>query len=139
MKFRTTHKRKAPAVIIVSLIDVLMVVLIFLVITTTFKDRLPVNNVPIVRNPDGSLAVLGDHLLVTIRDKAPYLRLNNKLVTIHQLSDKFKERQHQDANTTIVIKANKLAPYGQVVSVRDKARSAGIKKIYEVRQLPGDR
>ena len=41
MQFRARHRRSAPSVIIISLIDVLMVVLIFLVVSTTFKDRLP--------------------------------------------------------------------------------------------------
>ena len=41
MQFRANKKRSAPSVIIVSLIDVLMVVLIFLVVSTTFKERVP--------------------------------------------------------------------------------------------------
>lgn len=139
MNFRGEKKRKAPSVIIVSLIDVLMVVLIFLVLSTTFKERLPINNVPVVRNPDGTVAPAGEHLIVTVRDRPPHLELESRSITIHELGDVFKQRHQRNTNTTLVIKANKLAPYGEVVSVRDEARSAGITKVYEVRQLPKNR
>ena len=122
-----------------SLIDVLMVVLIFLVLSTTFKERLPINNVPVVHNPDGSVAPVGEDLVVTVRDQQPYLELDNRSITLFELGDVFKQRHAQNTNTTLVIKANKSAPYGEVVSVRDEARSAGITKVYEVRQLPKDR
>ena len=38
MRFTTRKQRQAPAVIIISLIDILIVLLIFLMVTTTFKQ-----------------------------------------------------------------------------------------------------
>ena len=39
MKFLVHKRRTAPAIIIVALIDVLIVLLIFLICTTTFKQQ----------------------------------------------------------------------------------------------------
>ncbi|SVA96320.1 uncharacterized protein METZ01_LOCUS149174, partial [marine metagenome] len=39
MRFLPRKNRKTPAVIIVALIDVLMVVLIFMVVSTTFTNQ----------------------------------------------------------------------------------------------------
>jgi biopolymer transport protein ExbD len=141
MIFRATQKRKAPAVVIVSLIDVLMVVLIFLVITTTFKDRLPVIqfDAPIARNTDGTVVPGSEPLVVTIREQAPHLRLDNKSKTIQELGEIFRERKGRNPAVTLTIKADKNAPYGEVVSVTDQARSAGITNIYSVVKLPVDR
>ena len=141
MKFRATHKRKAPSIIIVSLIDVLMVVLIFLVITTTFKDRLLVIqfDAPTAWNTDGSVMPGGDPLVVTVREQAPHLRLNDKSKTIQELREIFQERKDRNPAVTLTIKADKKAPYGEVVSVTDQARSAGITNIYSVVKLPADR
>ena len=41
MNFVKNKRRKVPSVIIVSLIDVLLVVLIFLMVSTTFKKEQP--------------------------------------------------------------------------------------------------
>ena len=38
MRFKVHKRRQAPAVIIISLIDILIVLLIFLMVTTTFRQ-----------------------------------------------------------------------------------------------------
>lgn len=141
MKFRAAKKRKTPSVIIVSLIDVLMVVLIFLVITTTFKDRLPVLrfDAPTARNPDGTVAPTGNRLIVTIRETAPHLRLNDQSRTIDELAVIFRHRTLENPAVALTIQADKQAPYGEVVKVTDEARSAGITNIVSVVKLPVDR
>ena len=92
MKFRQKTKRNAPSIIIVSLIDVLMVVLIFLVVSRTFKERLPVISLslPTARNAGTMVASSSKPLVVSIRARAPHLRLNNQSITIIELVDIFK-------------------------------------------------
>ena len=132
MKFRQKTKRNAPSIIIVSLIDVLMVVLIFLVVSTTFKERLPAISLslPTARNAGTTVASSGKPLVVSIRARAPHLRLNNQSITIIELVDIFETRKTQNPSVTLTIQADKDAPFGQVVSVRDEAHSAGITNIH---------
>ncbi len=141
MKFQHKTKRSAPSIIIVSLIDVLMVVLIFLVVSTTFKERLPTINfsLPTARNAGSSMASSSDPLVVSIAARAPYLQLNNKSITINELAGIFETRKAQNPSTTLTIQADKGAPFGEVVSVRDEAHSAGITNIHAQVRIPVDR
>ena len=141
MKFRQKIKRNAPSIIIVSLIDVLMVVLIFLVVSTTFKERLPAISLslPTARNAGTTVASSGKALVVSIRARAPHLRLNNKSITINELTEILETRKAQNSSISLTIQADKDAPFGKVVSVRDEARGAGITYIHAQVIIPVDR
>ena len=141
MKFQHKTKRNAPSIIIVSLIDVLMVVLIFLVVSTTFKKRLPAISLslPPSRNAGSTVISSGQPLIVSIRARAPHLRLNNKSITINELVGIFQTRKAHNPSVTLTIQADKDAPFGEVVGVRDVARSAGITSIHAQVRIPADR
>ena len=141
MKFHHKTKRNAPSIIIVSLIDVLMVVLIFLVVSTTFKKRLPAISLslPTARNAGNTVISSSQPLVVSIRARAPHLRLNNKSITINELVGIFQTRKARNPSVTLTIQADKDAPFGEVVGVRDVARSAGITSIHAQVRIPADR
>ena len=141
MNFRTEKKRRAPSVIIVSLIDVLMVVLIFLVVSTTFKQRLPALelDLPTASNVQNSASRAGEPLSVTIRASEPHLHLNGSSITLYELRDVFAGRQKNDPGVLLNIQADKNAPFGHVVSVRDAAGGAGITNIQAQVKIPNER
>ena len=141
MQFRANKKRSTPSVIIVSLIDVLMVVLIFLVVTTTFKDRVPALDMTL---PTSSLAGSSvtkseGSLTVRIGKTAPHLRLNNKSVTISELRAVLTGRALKKPSINLMIQADEKAPFGEVVNVRDIAQEAGITNIHAQVKLPEQR
>lgn len=141
MEFKPKKKRSAPSVIIVSLIDVLMVVLIFLVITTTFKERIPALDLslPTSSQAGSSATETEKPLLVRIAKSEPHLQLNNKTVTLSELRDAFYQRANRKPTITLTIQADEKAPFGQVVSVRDLAQEAGITNIHAQVKLTDNR
>ena len=141
MKFQHKTKRNAPSIIIVSLIDVLMVVLIFLVVSTTFKERLPAISLslPTARNAGSTVVSSSEPLIVSIRARAPHLRLNNQSITITELAGIFETQKAENPSITLTIQADKDAPFGEVVSVRDEAHSAGITNIHAQVRIPVER
>tara|TARA_B100001123_G_scaffold56077_1_gene59919 strand:+ start:3859 stop:4284 length:426 start_codon:yes stop_codon:yes gene_type:complete len=141
MQFKPKKKRTAPSVIIVSLIDVLMVVLIFLVITTTFKERIPALDLslPTSTQAGSSATETGDPLSVRIAKNKPYLQLNNKTVTLSELRKAFYQRAAKKPTINLTIQADEKAPFGEVVSVRDLAQEAGITNIHAQVELPEKR
>jgi len=141
MKFLHKTKRNTPSIIIVSLIDVLMVVLIFLVVSTTFKEQLPAISLslPAARNAGNTVVSTSKSLIVSIRARAPHLRLNGRSITINELAGIFETRKAQNPSVTLTIQADKDAPFGKVISVRDEARGAGITNIHAQVRIPGDR
>src|SRR6266704_1441988 len=84
--FRQRHR--APSVIIVSLIDVLLVVLIFLMVTTTFKKMEPMLKLAL---PESKQAKAGASdakpFVVIVTTNAPYLFLEDKPVTLDRLQN----------------------------------------------------
>ena len=128
MKFFSRKRRQAPAIIIISLIDILMVILIFLMVTTTFKQT------PALRLalPDSSQAKTGaaeNSLLVSISKTPPYLYLGPTPVTAERLESEVKAQVAKNPHLALVIRADTDAPWGQIVKVMDIAKAANIKSV----------
>ena len=118
-----------------------MVVLIFLVVSTTFKEKLPAISLslPTARNAGNTVVSTSKSLIVSVRARAPHLRLNNRSITINELAGIFETRKAQNPWVTLTIQADKDAPFGKVISVRDEARGAGITNIHAQVRIPSDR
>jgi biopolymer transport protein ExbD len=127
MQFSDRKRRGTPAVIIVSLIDVLIVVLIFLMVTTTFKQQAALKVVLPTSN-QAQRAGGGNEDKVTVSiSKTGVLSLDGIPVTFDKLEQRLKEKTAVRTNLTLVIRADTEAPWGQVVKVRDAASAANIK------------
>ncbi|HEX7652892.1 MAG TPA: biopolymer transporter ExbD [Verrucomicrobiae bacterium] len=133
MRFIQHKRRTAPAVIIVALIDVLIVMLIFLICTTTFRQQ------PALRLalPDSTSALKSGAnenppLFVSIEANGT-LRygIAGDVVTAEQLrgrlvvdADKMRAAGNE---ARLAVRADKSAPWGQMVRVMDIAKAANIR------------
>src|SRR3954454_13472539 len=128
MNFNRHRKRRAPTVIIVSLIDVLLVVLIFLMATTSFKKDLP----PELRLalPESKQAKAGASdskpMVITVATNAPYFFLDDKPVTFERVQTELVQAAKKDPQVKVAIKADKRSPFGEVIKVIDAAKSANV-------------
>ena len=105
-----TKRRKMPSITIVSLIDILAILLIFFIVTTTFRDKLPQIVVLQIKGPD-------------------QITLDGKAVTPRELAASIKGIQKNHPGCSITMQADKGAPFGVVVTVLDALQEAGIKNI----------
>ena len=130
MQFLRHQRRRAPSVIIVSLIDVLLVVLIFLMVTTTFKQTQPALRLAL---PKSEIAKPGaakvKPFLVSITTNAPYFYLENQPVTVDRLRKEIEAAVRRDPQLKVQIKADKQAPFGEVIRVIDIAKLANVASI----------
>ena len=128
MQFTIRKRRQPPAIIIVSLIDVLIVVLIFLMVTTTFKQQPAVK----LALPESSQSKPGAsdavNLVVTIPKSGPLL-LGIQPLTSDKLQEKLIDAMKQNPATTLSIRADTDAPFGQIIKVMDAAKAAQIKTV----------
>ena len=125
MQFIGHRRRSTPTVIIISLIDVLLVVLIFLMVTTAPKQQ------PSVRLalPETKLPVSGateNSLVVTIPAHGP-MYLRTVPVTLDSLQRQLTEAVRANPQTTLAIRADKEAGFGQVLKVVEAASAAHIR------------
>jgi biopolymer transport protein ExbD len=136
MRFMTRKRRNPPSVIIVSLIDVLIVVLIFMMVASTFKQhpalRLALPESKQTLKP----AEGGDNLVVTIARDEPHLYLGMRAVTLAKLQEELKASTARSAQVSLSIRADANAPFGEIVKVMDAAKEAGIKMVNAFTQSP---
>lgn len=124
MQFMPKKKRTTPGVIIVSLIDVLMVVLIFMMVSTTFKNQPAVA----LTLPDGRSAEKAGaseaQVVITIPKSGP-IYFGQQPVTAERLQGLLKERATANKKMPVFIRADTEAPFGTVLKATEAARSAG--------------
>ncbi len=137
MRFRGKKQRRTPSVIIVSLIDVLLVVLIFLMVTTTFKKMEPMLKLVL---PESKQAKAGASdakpFVVIVTTNAPYLFLEDKPVTLDRLQNELTSAVKKDPKTRAEIRADKRSPVGEVVKVIDAAKEANAASINIITEKP---
>jgi len=138
MQFTVRKSRKPPAVIIVSLIDVLIVVLIFLMVATTFKQhpalKLALPESKQATNQGGT----DETIVVTIANQDPYLYLGPRPVTYDKLQEELSAKAARNPKISLSIFSDKRAPVEQLFKVMDAAKAAGIKSsITAATKTPG--
>ncbi len=124
------RKRRAPSIIIVSLIDILAILLIFFIVTTTFQKNQPQLqiNLPESKTAEQAPAENSQPLVLRIKS-AEQITLDEKPVTLESLADALKTLRTQAPARPVAMQADREAPFGVVVKALDALRDAGIKNI----------
>jgi len=110
---------------------VLIVLLIFLMVTTTFKQH-PQLKLTLPESSQAKKPGAGENPVVEVSiDKEGNLRYgeNAQPVTLEQLADRLREAAAKNPQVTLAINADEAAPWGKVVKVRDAAVEAKIKSL----------
>jgi biopolymer transport protein ExbD len=125
-----SRKRRSPSIIIVSLIDILAILLIFFIVTTTFQKNLPQLqiNLPESKTAEQTPAEKQEPALLRVKS-AEQITLDEKPVTLETLAEALKSLRTQAPSRPIAMQADREAPFGVVVKVLDALREAGIKNI----------
>jgi len=124
-----TRKRRMPTVIIVSLIDILAILLIFVIVTTTFRRDQPavVINLPDSRTATAAPTQADPAILSISKDSKLYL--DNKPVELAGLKQALQEMLLATPNRGLALNADKQAPFGVVVSVMDILKEANVRNV----------
>jgi biopolymer transport protein ExbD len=127
MKF-AVRKRRAPSIIIVSLVDVLVILLIFFVVSTTFKTVQPEVqiNLPQSKTATDAPSEL-DHALVSI-DQDDEIKLDGKTVEVDALEGVVRDLS-PTRKSSIALQADKKASFGTIIKVMDALKLAGVKNL----------
>ena len=119
------RKRRMPAVIIVSLIDIFAILLIFVIVTSTFKKP---QSAVTIKLPESSSAALQpqeqQNLLELTVDPEGAVKLDGADVALEELSGKIKALWK--AGRPLALKADTKAPFGVIVRVLDALKEAGV-------------
>jgi len=124
MRFKRQIELKKGQLDIAPLIDVVFLLLIFFMLTSSFisSKGIKVNLPTAISAKPISLAEL-----VIFMDKESKLTVDDKEITKEALAVKIKDVA--EAEGRILIKADKSAPLGRVVDIWDLCRDAGVENV----------
>lgn len=112
--------------IIVSLIDIFAILLIFVIVSTTFKREQPAVTIKL---PESKTAVAAETaeapVILTISEDGE-LYLDEKKIGLDELKAALQEIIRSKPNQTLALNADTKAPFGTVIKVVDVMRDAGV-------------
>ena len=118
------RKRRKPRIDVVPLIDVLMVLIIFFLVTMQFQD-LRALNVKLPKIDTAGSNLLTNELVVSIDSKG-ILYLNGKTIDESTLSATFERSSRLQSPPTVLVVADEEVPLKFVTSVVDACRKNGL-------------
>lgn len=128
------HEKKQRKVIIniTSLIDVLFLLLIFFMISSTFVEQ-PGMKLELPESKSSTTEKIKELVLEINADQS--MTLNQEPATLENLDQKFKDLLPSLEEKSLVLKADKSVPHGAVVKVMDLAKLSGIEKLIIATQM----
>jgi biopolymer transport protein ExbD len=111
---------------ITSLIDVIFMLLIFFAVSSTFLEQ-PGMKLELPAAQSADIAQIKSYILFLAEDGT--MRLNEKPVTLDDLSKTLAAALPQMAEQSLTLFADKSVHHGNVVKVMDVARQVGVKKL----------
>ena len=130
MNFQRGRTREEPEINLIAMIDVLLVILIFMLVTTTYSKHAELQ----INLPEASgnqTAAAGSQINVAI-DATEHYAINNKPAKfdgISSLSQALRKAAGNQTDPTIIINADAKAPHQSVVNIMEAARVAGYGRI----------
>ena len=138
MNFRGMRAREDPEVNFIPLIDVLLVILIFLMVTTTYQ-RIAELQITLPEADADQMKQRPKEVNVGIDPQGRYAIDRNVLTftTVQALADELKRSAGQAKDPVIIISADASATHQSVVNVMEAARMAGLVHITFATQSSG--
>jgi biopolymer transport protein ExbD len=130
MNFRRGRAREEPEINLVPLIDVMMVILIFLMITTTYSKYTELQiNLP-TADAEKQLERTNE-VAVLVNAQGQYVinRLPVTYSSIEQLAGELRRAAASLKEPVVVISADAVSTHQSVIRVMEAARSAGLSQI----------
>ena len=137
MNFRRSVAADEPEINLIPFIDVLLVVLIFLMLSTTYSRFTELQ----VNLPTADAEKLKDRpreLVVSVSSDGRYMVNRQPLEarSVEALTARLKEASGGQAETVVIVTADAVAAHQSVVNVLDAARRAGLARITFAAQTP---
>ena len=122
------RKRRAPSIIIVSLVDILTILLIFFVVSTTFKRDQPEVQINLPESKTSTKASSEqEHAIVSVNQEDE-VRLDGRVVGVEDLETSVRNLPATQ-RAALALQADKKASFGTIIKVLDALKLAGVKNL----------
>ncbi len=136
MNFRPSKKGRGLIINITSLIDVMFLLLIFFMVTSTFKNQ-PAINLVLPRSATASDTVDTPAILFLTSEGLVYL--NDTLMDKETLATRLKEMHDNSGEDRMVLRADEDAAHGDVVELIDTIKQSGFTRVSLSARVPAAR
>ena len=141
MRIRQSSQESGDIINITSLLDVMFILLIFFMATTTFKEEeFPVGvQLPVASKKHETASSKSKTIIVNVRNtredagEGLYI-VGGKQVTLQQMQQLVEDAIRQDPTQAVWVRADKYAYHGEVANAVSTCRNAGVmeaKLLYE--------
>ena len=130
MNFRLGRRREDPEINLIPMIDVLLVILIFMMVTTSYAkfSELQIN----LPQAGGQTAGAKVNVITVAVDASEHYAINNQGLSytgVDALAASLKAAAGGQTDPTIVIDADAKATHQSVINIMEAARRAGYARI----------
>ena len=126
MQFKEEKKKKSLGINITPLIDVMFILLIFFMVSSSFVEQPGMKlELPAMKSQEVAKV---EKMALYVSEEGE-LFLNDLPVTIDSLSNLIKRTMPNIEEKTLVLKADRAVEHGLVVQVMDIAKRSGLQKI----------
>ncbi len=131
MNFRRGHSREEPEINLIPMIDVLLVILIFLMVTTSYSNFAQLKiNLPQAKGEEVAPAA-GKPINVAV-DASEHYAVNSVRTafnSVNGFAETLRKAAGKQSDPTVVIDADGKATHQSVVNIMEAARIAGFGRI----------
>lgn len=130
MNFQRGRTREEPEINLIPMIDVLLVILIFMVVTTTYAkfSELQIN---LPQAGGEQSATKANQINVSV-DTAEHYAINNSAMTfksVQFMAQALRQAAGNQTDPTIIINADAKTPHQAVINIMEAARLAGYGRV----------
>lgn len=127
MRLRSLRVERQPKLMIIPMIDIIFFLLVFFMMSTLYmveQRTLPVN----LPQAAAAQSDLVKNVAITVaRDGIVYIE--QEQIPPELFKARIKAQLARQADTAFILKADKQAEYGRVVTVLDELKALGVKKV----------
>ncbi|HHT09437.1 MAG TPA: biopolymer transporter ExbD [Atribacter sp.] len=126
-RFRQKKPRRQPEINLTPMIDVVLQLIIFFIVTTTF---ISIESGAKVNLPSADFSKIEEVKTITVTiTENNMLYVNGALVDANELPSAVVVALRNEPEATVIVEADKQVLHGKVVSVMDILKKAGAEKI----------
>jgi len=130
MRFNKNNHTDDLELNFIPLIDVLLVIIIFLMVSTTFTKFSEIKvNLPTAEANPLNQKTLPINVTITAKGQYAINEVTLNSVTVEDIMSKLQELAKDNKDTPIIINADALTPHQSVINVMEGSRRAGLSKI----------
>jgi biopolymer transport protein ExbD len=122
------RRRRAPSIIIVSLVDIFTILLIFFVVSTTFKRDQPEVQINLPESQTAAVAPSErEHVVVSV-DENDEVTFDGRPLPVEELRGAISGLP-ENRKGTLALQADRKASFGTIIKVMDALKLAGVKNL----------